>query len=253
MDDHEDTPAAEWNRVAAHVTAPVESQPKNAVVLARRRPCPDEAGAAREVGDGVRPRDRGQSRGWLELAGARAGSQETGNGRFRAGGFLAKRRAWIRMRRLPGGCVARCAASGSAGILAAQRFRAMVGAGRRHARDSLVSFMPLLRAYAEDEPGYRRACATIMEHFGTTRDPFIAMLAARVCTLGRDPGVSTDRIVALAEQAARTNPHDSWSMYTLAAACAGQGESIKPLPGSTRRSASSGTGLASRWWPRSAS
>ena len=75
-----------------------------------------------------------------------------------------------------------------------------------------------LRLYAGDEPGYRRACQTMMQRFGTTTEAFAASLVAHACSLGADPGVSVDRVVDLARRAARAKPRDGWSNYTLGSA-----------------------------------
>ncbi len=79
-------------------------------------------------------------------------------------------------------------------------------------------FHAALRLYAGDEPGYRRACQTMLERFGKTGDPFVASLVAHACCLGADSGVDARRVVELAEQASRAKPRDGWSLYTYAAA-----------------------------------
>jgi WD40 repeat protein/tRNA A-37 threonylcarbamoyl transferase component Bud32 len=79
-------------------------------------------------------------------------------------------------------------------------------------------FHAALRLYASDEPGYRRACQAMLQRFGATRDPFVSSLVAHAATLGPDSGVDAARVVELAEQAARANPRDGWSLYTLGAA-----------------------------------
>ena len=79
-------------------------------------------------------------------------------------------------------------------------------------------FHAALRVYAGDQPGYRRACQTMLERFGKTGDPFVASLIAHACCLGADSGVDATRVVELAEQATRAKPRDSWSLYTHAAA-----------------------------------
>jgi len=79
-------------------------------------------------------------------------------------------------------------------------------------------FHAALRVYANDPAGYRQACKTMWERLGEASDPFVASLAAHACTLGPDPGVAADRIVELAGKAARANPRDGWSVFTLGAA-----------------------------------
>ncbi len=79
-------------------------------------------------------------------------------------------------------------------------------------------FHAALRLYAGDQPGYRRACQTMIERFGTTSDPFHMSLVAHAATLGSDSGVDPGRVVKAAEQAARTNPRDIWLVYTVGAA-----------------------------------
>ena len=63
-----------------------------------------------------------------------------------------------------------------------------------------------LRLYARDQPGYLRACQTMVEHFGTTTDAFVASLVAHACSLGTDPGVPLDRVIEIAEVAAPRQP-----------------------------------------------
>jgi eukaryotic-like serine/threonine-protein kinase len=79
-------------------------------------------------------------------------------------------------------------------------------------------FHALLRVYAKDQPGYRQACATMWESFSKTTDPFIAALVAHACSLGPDCGVASERVIALAEQAARAKPRDGWALFTVGAA-----------------------------------
>jgi len=79
-------------------------------------------------------------------------------------------------------------------------------------------FHAALRVYANDQAGYRQACKTMWERFGETGDPFVASLVAHACTLGREPGVAADRVVALARRAAGANPRDGWTIFTLGAA-----------------------------------
>ena len=79
-------------------------------------------------------------------------------------------------------------------------------------------FHTLLRLYVGDQPGYRRACESMIERFGTTADGFTATLVAHGCSLGSDPGVSRDRVVDLAKRGARANPRSGLSLYTHGAA-----------------------------------
>ena len=79
-------------------------------------------------------------------------------------------------------------------------------------------FHTALRLYAGDQPGYRRACQTMHERFANVSDPFLQSLVAHAATLTPDSGVDPGRVVKLAEQAARTNPRDSWVVYTVGAA-----------------------------------
>ncbi len=79
-------------------------------------------------------------------------------------------------------------------------------------------FHTLLRAYTNDQPGYRQACATMWEHFNKTTDPFVAALLAHACSLEPDCGVTAEDIVALAEQAVRAKLDDGWTLFTLGAA-----------------------------------
>jgi WD40 repeat protein/tetratricopeptide (TPR) repeat protein/tRNA A-37 threonylcarbamoyl transferase component Bud32 len=76
----------------------------------------------------------------------------------------------------------------------------------------------LLRVYENDQPGYRRACATMWERFSKTGDPFVASLVAHACSLEPECGVTAERVVALAEKAARAKPEDGWNLFTLGAA-----------------------------------
>ena len=94
-------------------------------------------------------------------------------------------------------------------------------AGRRWAaitRSIPWYFHAALRLYAGDQPGYRRACQTMLERFANDQRSVSPSLVAHAATLGarlrRRPG----RVVKLAEQAARTNPRDSWVVYTVGAA-----------------------------------
>jgi tetratricopeptide (TPR) repeat protein len=79
-------------------------------------------------------------------------------------------------------------------------------------------FHALLRLYANDQPGYRQACATMWERFSKTSDPFIAALVAHACSLEPDCGMAAERVIALAEGAARAKPRDGWTLFTLGAA-----------------------------------
>ena len=79
-------------------------------------------------------------------------------------------------------------------------------------------FHTLLRAYTNDQPGYRQACATMWERFSKTTDPFVAALLAHACSLEPDCGVTAEHIVALAEQAVRAKPDDGWTLSGLGAA-----------------------------------
>jgi tetratricopeptide (TPR) repeat protein len=79
-------------------------------------------------------------------------------------------------------------------------------------------FHAALRLYANDEPGYERACKAMMQRFALNRDPFVKSLVAHACTLGKDSGERADRVVALAEATARARPRDAWVTFTLATA-----------------------------------
>jgi WD40 repeat protein/tetratricopeptide (TPR) repeat protein/tRNA A-37 threonylcarbamoyl transferase component Bud32 len=79
-------------------------------------------------------------------------------------------------------------------------------------------FHALLRLYANDPPGYRRACMTMWERFRTTSDPFAAALLAHACSLAPDCGVNPDRVLEFAQKATRDKPKDSWTLFTLASA-----------------------------------
>ena len=67
-------------------------------------------------------------------------------------------------------------------------------------------------------PAIARPAQTMWERFGKTSDPFIAALVAHASSLAPDCGVDAERVIALAEQAARAKPRDGWSLFTLGAA-----------------------------------
>ncbi len=79
-------------------------------------------------------------------------------------------------------------------------------------------FHTLLRAYTNDQPGYRQACAAMWERLRKTTDPFVAALLAHACSLEPECNVRVEDIIALAEQAVRAKPADGWTLFTLGTA-----------------------------------
>jgi tetratricopeptide (TPR) repeat protein len=68
---------------------------------------------------------------------------------------------------------------------------------------------------AGDAAGYRRACAHVLERFGTTKDGRVAYLAARICSLGPDAVADPEWPVRLGKRAAETDQSAGYSLHAL--------------------------------------
>jgi WD40 repeat protein/tRNA A-37 threonylcarbamoyl transferase component Bud32 len=75
-----------------------------------------------------------------------------------------------------------------------------------------------LRCYLGDTGGYRKACATCLERFGTTEDKRKTALAAGICLLAPNAVADPARLVQIAEALAARDPGDRSALSRLGAA-----------------------------------
>ncbi len=78
----------------------------------------------------------------------------------------------------------------------------------------------VLRLYQGDRPGYRRACAALLEQHQKGEPARVqrSYLTAWTCVLSADSGVKAERLVELAKQAVEREPGDPDYLCTLGAA-----------------------------------
>ncbi|MHB1425463.1 MAG: protein kinase domain-containing protein [Gemmataceae bacterium] len=79
-------------------------------------------------------------------------------------------------------------------------------------------FYAVLRLYAADRAGYRRACDALRKLQEKSANPRLAYLTAWTCQLAPDSGVKGDRLVALAKPIVEREPGDPVYLCTLGAA-----------------------------------
>jgi tetratricopeptide (TPR) repeat protein len=75
-----------------------------------------------------------------------------------------------------------------------------------------------------DEAGYRKVVTRLVEQIGDTRDPFLAYVLARTCSLVPNSGIDAARAVAWAEQAVAERPKVGWYLHALGLALYRKGE-----------------------------
>jgi Flp pilus assembly protein TadD len=83
-----------------------------------------------------------------------------------------------------------------------------VEVGARHA---------LLRLHLADEKGYKQACATLLQRWGSAKDPQTMNTVAGTCALGPSALPDLGQAVRLAETAVRKMPNSSGVLNTLGA------------------------------------
>jgi Flp pilus assembly protein TadD len=75
----------------------------------------------------------------------------------------------------------------------------------------------LLRLYRADAKGYRQACATLLERWGSAKDPGILNSVAWTCALAANAVTDLGPVVRLAEKAVKGRPTDPNVLNTLGA------------------------------------
>jgi tetratricopeptide (TPR) repeat protein len=76
----------------------------------------------------------------------------------------------------------------------------------------------------DDEAGYHQVVARMVEQIGDTRDPFLAYVLARTCSLVPKSAVDPARAVAWAEQAVADRPKAGWYVHGLGLALYRKGD-----------------------------
>ena len=76
----------------------------------------------------------------------------------------------------------------------------------------------LLRLHLADQDAYRRVCAGMLDHFGSSKDVAAAPLTAWTCSLANAPEEEAARLVDLAERALAASPRNHSRLLTLGVA-----------------------------------